>query len=75
MGTKNTDLKDVTGKMGARNDGVVTTHAERSQTVIRAYGKDSSAVVGSAKAEREETMGGGVNNISHSLGQSNKDND
>ena len=72
MGSK---LKDVTGKMGARNDGIVKSKAMRGQTVMQAYGKDTSAVVGSKTEEQQETMGGGVNNLSHSLGQSDRDND
>lgn len=75
MGTSKVELKDVTGKKGARNDGMVKSKAMRGQTVLQAYGKDTSAVVGGKDDEQMETMQGGVNNLSHSLGQSDRDND
>jgi len=62
-------LKDATGKMGSRNDGIVKTKAARGQTVMQAYGKDTSSNVGSKSAEQQETMAGGINDLSKSLGE------
>ena len=41
---------------GASNDGMINSSASRGQTIIQSYGKDSSAVKGSAENERGRSM-------------------
>lgn len=49
-----------------KNHGTVKTRADGS-TIMEAFGKDDSDVVGSASQERGGKMGGGITNLSHSL--------
>lgn len=49
-----------------KNHGTVKTKVDGS-TIMEAFGKDDSDVVGSAKHERGGKMGGGITNLSHSL--------
>lgn len=41
---------------GEGNDGIINVKAARGQTIIQAYGKDASAVKGSAEGERGREM-------------------
>ncbi len=53
---------------GRNNGGTQITKAARGQKMSTSYGKDnSSSFRGPASAERDVKMGGGVNNLSHSL--------
>jgi len=49
------------------NDGIFESKAHMGQTILRAYGKDSSNVVGSAENEREGRLTGGSGDLSHSF--------
>ena len=49
------------------NDGRMTDSIGKGQRFSVDFGKDHSSVVGSAANERGGNMGGGVENLSHSL--------
>lgn len=49
------------------NDGQKVTKSEGKTSIREAWGKDSSDYCGSASDERGGSMGGGVDNLSHSL--------
>ncbi len=49
-----------------KNHGTVKTRVDGS-TIMEAYGKDDSDVVGAASKERVGKFGGGMTNLSHSL--------
>ena len=49
------------------NSGMDNKSAPNGQTLVRAYGRDNSDLAGSAKAEKGDKIGGGVDNLSHSL--------
>lgn len=49
-----------------KNHGTVKTRVDGS-TIMEAYGKDDSDVVGSASKERVGKFGGGMTDLSHSL--------
>jgi hypothetical protein len=50
-----------------RNEGIHTSSAHMGQTIMTAYGKDASSVVGSGEDERNGRLTGGVGNLSHSF--------
>lgn len=53
--------------MAKQNDGVVMTKVDKQTTIIEAYGKDHSDVVGPASKERIGKFRGGMADLSHSL--------
>lgn len=53
-------------EMSKKNHGI-TVEKVGGMRIKTAYGKDDSDVTGSAKVERGGSMGGGIENLSHSL--------
>ena len=53
-------------ELSKKNHGTVVTK-EAGMRIKEAYGKDDSDYTGSAKEERRHDMGGGMDDISHSI--------
>lgn len=51
----------------SKNHGSSDSKMARGQSIRETWGKDSSAVTGSMSAERGDALGGGVDNLDHSL--------
>ena len=49
------------------NGGMDNKSGSKGQTLVRSYGRDNSDLAGSAKAEKGDKIGGGVDNLAHSL--------
>lgn len=63
-------MTDCTNNDAGHNSGFDTKGCARGQTMIVAYGNDRSTMAGDAQMERStpRTMGGGIDDLSHSLG-------